>query len=62
MSKIFSGDREAEMGFWVVFSVVVVVGFVLCCLRFLLPVCQDLLVQNGYVLICMALQLSRETF
>lgn len=36
MSKIFSGDREAEMGFWVVFSVVVVVGFVLCCLRFLL--------------------------
>lgn len=61
MSKIFSGDREAEMGFWVVFFVVVV-GFVLCCLRFLLPVCQDLLVQNGYVLICMALQLSREPF
>lgn len=52
-----SGDQEEEMGFWVVFFVVV---FVLCCFRFLLPVCQDLLVQNGFVLICMALQLSRK--
>lgn len=46
------------MGFWVVFFVVVV--FVLYCFRFFFPVYQDFLVQNGYVLICIAVELPRK--